>query len=94
MTQHIQLPDQLYQQAQQRAIQAGYPSVDEYIAEIVESDVSIASENHDHFFTAEVIADLDRIHAEIQAGAKTYTQAEVDERFRQKSGKWRESPEN
>lgn len=89
--QHIQLSDQLYRQAEQRASEAGFRSVDEYVAEIVEGDVASSLENCDDFFSSEVTAHLDQIHADIQAGAKTYTQAEVDEHFRQKSQTWRES---
>jgi hypothetical protein len=92
--QPVQLPDQLYQQAQQRAHAAGFQSVDEYVAQIVESDVSAASEDFDHFFTPEIVAELDQIRAEIQAGAKTYSSEEVDEFFRQKSQAWRETHGN
>jgi hypothetical protein len=84
----IQLPDDLYQQAQQRASEAGL-SVDEYIAEIVESDVNTGSENYDHLFTPEVVAELEQIHAEMKAGGKVLTPEEVDEFLRQKSLSWR-----
>lgn len=90
----VQLPDQLYQKAQQRAQAAGFQSVDEYVAEIVESDVSAALEDYDHFFTPEIVAELDQIRAEVQAGAKTYSSEEVDEFFRQKSQARRETHGN
>lgn len=90
----VQLSDQLYQQAQQRAAEAGFQSVDEYVAEIVESDVSASSENYDHIFTPEVLAELDQARAAVQAGGKTYSPEEVDEHFRQKSQAWREAHGN
>jgi hypothetical protein len=90
----VQRPDQLYQQAQQRAHAAGFQSVDEYVAEIVESDVSAAAEDFDHFFTPEIVSELDQIRSEVQAGAKTYSSEEVDEFFRQKSQTWRETHGN
>lgn len=36
---HIHLSDQLYQQAQRRATESGFPSVDEYIADVVQHDL-------------------------------------------------------
>ena len=88
---NIQLSDQLYQQAQRRAIEAGFLSVDDYVAEIVDSDVSVSAENYDHFFTPDIVGQLDQINTEAKAGAKTYTAEEVDEHFRQKSQAWREA---
>jgi hypothetical protein len=79
---HVQLSEQLYRLARQRASEAGFQSVDDYVAEIVESEVSAATANLDHFFTPEILAELDQIHAAVQAGAKTYTAEEVDEHFR------------
>ena len=87
----VHLSDQLYQQAKQRASEAGFQTVDEYVAEIVECDVSATVENHDQFFSPEIVANLEQIHAEVRAGAKTFTQQEVDEYFRQKSQAWREA---
>lgn len=91
--QHIQLSDQLYKQAQRRASEVGFQSVDEYVAEMIETDVGISTENFDHFFTPQIIAELDQIQAEIKAGGKTYTQDEIDEHFRRKSQAWRETQE-
>jgi hypothetical protein len=90
----IQLSDQLYQQAKQRATEAGFQSVDEYIADIVESDVSASVANFDHFFTPEVVSHLNQIHAEVLEGARVFSQEEVDEFFRQKSQAWREAHGN
>jgi hypothetical protein len=46
----IQLNDQLYQEAQRRAAEAGFDSVDEYVADILQQDIE-ETENLDDFFT-------------------------------------------
>jgi hypothetical protein len=91
---HLQLPEQVYHEAQRRAVEAGFASVGEYIVDMVSEEVEQETENLDHLFTPDVIADLDRIRAAVQAGAKTYTSEEVDEFFRQKSKAWREAHGN
>lgn len=92
--QHVQLSDRLFQQAQQRADAAGFQSVDDYVAEIVENELLDVVLNVDHVFTPEVLADLDRIRADVQSGAPTHSQAEVDEHFRRKTEAWREAHGN
>jgi hypothetical protein len=64
----VQLSDQLYQQAQRRAAEAGFPSVDEYVADIVQHDVADEIENLDHFFTPQRLEHIDQSIAQIQAG--------------------------
>lgn len=86
----IQLSDQLYDQARQRASKAGFPTVDEYVADVVASDVSDDLANFSHIFTPEVVAKLEEIDAEMRAGGKTFTSEEVDEFLRRKSEAWRE----
>lgn len=89
--QQIQLSDQIYQQAQQRAAEAGFQTVDEYVAEIVESDVLTAAADFDHLFTPEVVDQLDQLYTQVQNGAKTYSPQEVDDHFERKSQAWREA---
>ena len=91
---HIQISDQVYEQAKRRANEIGFGSVDEFINDCVVSGLAEQTENFDHLFTPEVIADLDRISASVKAGAKTYTQEEVDEHFRKKLEAWRNSHAN
>ncbi len=86
----IQLSDHVYLRAQQRATEAGFPTVDEYVTEIVESEL-VSATNLDHLFTAEILAQLDQIHVEVQGGAKTYSSCDVDEHFQRKSQAWREA---
>jgi hypothetical protein len=84
----VRLNDKLYKEAERRARKAGFGSVDEFVADRLESDFSDAQENFDHLFTPEVIADLDKISQEIKAGGKTYTMEEVDEHFEKKRQEW------
>jgi len=86
----IQLSDQVYQRAQQRAVEAGFDSVDDYVAEIIENELATVA-NQDHFFTAEILAQLDQLHTDVQSGAKTYSSQEVDEHFQRRSQAWREA---
>ena len=91
---HLQFSDQLYTEAQRRAAAAGFASLDEYIVGIVSEDVAPEVEDLDHRFTPNVVDHLNQIQAEIKAGAKTYTEAEVDEHFMERARVWRESNAN
>jgi hypothetical protein len=84
----VQLNDKLYKEAQRRAREAGFGSVDEFVADRLESDFSDEQENFDHLFTPDVIADLDKISDQIKSGGKTYTMEEVDEHFEKKRQEW------
>jgi hypothetical protein len=72
----VQLNDNLYKEAERRAREAGFGSVDEFVADRLENDFSEEQENFDHLFTPEVIADLDKISADMQAG-KSVSMEEV-----------------
>lgn len=84
----VHLNDKLYKEAERRAREAGFGSVDEFVADRLESDFSEERENLDHLFTPEVIADLDRISDDIKAGGKTFTMDEVDQHLEQKRQEW------
>jgi hypothetical protein len=87
----IKINDHVYEQAKQRASEAGFESVDEFISDVMSNVLSEETEDYDRFFTREIIADLDRVAGSVHAGAKTCTQEEFDEHFRKKSQAWRES---
>jgi hypothetical protein len=89
--QKVQLTDQLYQEAQRRAAEAGFASVDEYIADVVTQDVADDAENFDHLFTPQVVSELEQISATAKAGGKTYSSEEVRKHFQKKSDAWRAS---
>jgi len=84
----VQLTEQLYKEARRRATQAGFSSVDEYVADVVNQDLHEPVDDFDYVFTPERIAHLDRISAEIKSGAKTFTMAEVKEHFEKKREAW------
>ena len=81
--QQIQLNDQLYQEAQRRAAEAGFGSVDEYVADVLQHDLQEQTENFDHLFTPERLAHIDRAAAQIDAGQGIPSE-QVREHFRQK----------
>ena len=87
----IELSEQLYQQAQRRAVEEGFASVDEYIVDVVSEDVAQETEDLDHRFTPKVMAHLNQLQEEIKAGAKTYSEAEMDEHLQERARASRES---
>jgi hypothetical protein len=84
----IQLDERIFQEAQRRATAAGFSSVDAYVADVLSHDLDETTDNLDHLFTPEVIAELDQISAEIDAGGKTYSIEEVREHFEKKRTEW------
>lgn len=86
--QQIQLTDQLYKEAERRAREAGFASVEEFVAERLLNDFSDEEDNFDDRFTPEVLAHLDKISDEIKAGGKTYTMEEVNEHLEMKRQEW------
>lgn len=85
--QAVSIPDQLFAQAQHEAAANGV-TVSAYVASLISQAVQSDPDNFDHFFTPSVIAELDEIVAEIDAGGKTYSSAEVDDHFIQKRNAW------
>jgi hypothetical protein len=73
----VQLNDKFYKEAERRAREAGFGSVDEFVAERLESDFSDKQEDFDDRFTPEVVAQLDRISDDMKA-AKSFSMEEVD----------------
>lgn len=63
----IQLSDEVFQAAQQRALEFGYANVDEYVAAVLGNAPELAP-NLDHLFTPERMAIIDRAAAELDAG--------------------------
>ena len=73
----VNLSDQLYQDAQRRAAEAGFSSVDEYVADLLSQDLNGETPNLDHFFTPERLAEIDQSLADVRAGrVLTLDQAE------------------
>jgi hypothetical protein len=78
----IQLNDQLYQEVQRRAAEAGFGNVDEYVADILQQELE-ETENLDHFFTPARLAHIDRAAAQIDCGQGIPAE-QVRAHFRQK----------
>lgn len=91
----LEIADDVYQQATQRALNEGFASLDEYLAdaisELATEEIGPDREIIHRVFTSEAIAELDRVRSAIQEGGKTYSPEQVDEHFRQKSQAWREA---
>ena len=75
----LQLTDQLYDQAKRRAVEAGFKSMDEYIADVVSDELTDDADNLDHLFTPERLAKIDAAAAQVEAGQfLTSEQADVE----------------
>lgn len=89
--QHIQLDDKLFKEAQRRAAESGFSTVDEYVADVVSHDLIEESggetPNLDHLFTPERLAHIDAAAAEIKAG-NYFTAEQVREHFKKKRAEW------
>jgi hypothetical protein len=83
---HIQLDDHLFQVAQQRAVEAGFQSVDEYVADVLQNDLEDA-ENLDRFFTPDRLAQIDRAAAQLAAG-QGLTPEETDAELARRREEW------
>jgi predicted transcriptional regulator len=81
--QQIRLNDRLYWEARERASAAGFESVDEYIADVVQQDLDEVGEDLNHLFTPERLARIDEGVAQIDAGLGIPIE-EVREHFRQR----------
>lgn len=84
--QPIQLDDQLFIEAKRRAHEAGFASVDEYVAEVLADDLQ--QDNFDHLFTPERLAHLDRISAGIKKAGNSTSIADIRKHFEQKRAEW------
>lgn len=83
----VQLDDQVFEVAQRRAADAGYPSVDAYIADVVVHDADNNADNLDHFFTSDRLAHIDKAEADIKAG-RFYTSEQADEELAKRRAEW------
>jgi len=82
----VQLDDHVFKVAQRRAADAGYASIDQYVADVVVQDAD--TDDVEYIFTPQVLAQLDQISNDIKAGGKTYTLDEVREHFESKRKAW------
>jgi len=80
--QQVHLPDQLYRMAQRRASEAGFATVEEYIADVVSQDAADDTENFDHLFTPQVVSELEQISAVATDRTKGATKQNTPQRLR------------
>ena len=86
----IQLNDKLYKEAERRAAEAGFPSVDEFIADVVSQELMESdgeTPNLDHLFTPDRLAHIDKAEAEIKAG-KFYTADQANAELAKRRAEW------
>ncbi len=80
----LELTDQVYDRARRRAVEAGFKTVAEYVADVVSDALAEDTENLDHLFTPGRIEHIDSVIAKVRAGGETCTAAEVREHFRKR----------
>jgi hypothetical protein len=89
----VKLDDQLYENAQRRAAEAGFSTVDEYVADVVSHDLlddnGEETPNLDHLFTPERLALIDASAAEIDAG-NYFTAEQANEELARRRAEWLE----
>jgi hypothetical protein len=83
----VQLNDQVFKVAQRRAAEAGFATVEEYIADVVCNDLDDQTENLDHLFTPERLAHIDKAEAEIKAG-NFYTAEQAKIEMAKRRAEW------
>ncbi len=83
---HINITDDLYRDLVRRASATGFPSVDEYAAELLSHD-HLETPNLDAFFTSERLAAVDDALKEAEGG-KVKSLDEVMVGIRQRGDKW------
>ena len=92
--QHINfsISDQLYQEVQSRAAEAGFANVDAYVAEVLKNEVQDDIGNLDDFFTPERIALIKEAEAEVDRG-EFYTAEEAKIELAKRRAEWiRQNP--
>ena len=77
----IQIANPLYEQARDRAANAGFASVDEYVVEMLREAMG-GEKNCEYLFTPARIAALDQIVKKMEAGGPTFTQEQIDAHFK------------
>ena len=85
--QQIQIDDQVFKAAQQRAADAGYAYVADVLVHDLVEECNGETPNLDHLFTPERLALIDNAAADIDAG-NFFTAEQVWKHFKQKRAEW------
>jgi hypothetical protein len=86
----IRIPDDIYKQVVEAARSQNI-SVERFVAEAVQVYMQDEPISVEHKFTAPILAHLDRIAAELDAGCQTYSSQEVDEELAANKKSWLEN---
>lgn len=84
----LNLSDEVYEQVKRRAAQAGFASIDAYVADVLSGDEPGVDEALDHLFTTERLAHIDKAIATVNAGGPTHTMDEVRENLASNRADW------
>ncbi len=87
----VELDNAIFGAVQRKAVDAGYSSVDEYVADVIFQDVTEDNDGitpeMDYLFTAERLRHIDEAAAEIKSG-NYFTAEQVREHFKRKRAAW------
>lgn len=84
----FQLDDKHYEKALQRASAAGFESIEEYVADVVASELEEAPEDLGHLFTPARLALIQAALDEVRAGGRTYTIEETTLYLAEQRAEW------
>jgi hypothetical protein len=86
----IQLTEADYEEAQTRASDAGFCSVDDYISSLITFGNFVLDENTnlDHLFTPERLAHIYRVLADVKNGGQVFTVEESREDLANYRAEW------
>src|SRR5665213_2968547 len=91
MPMHVQLNERLYKEAERRAAEAGFSSVDAYVADVISQDLiedDLGESPHiEHLLTPKRIAEIDAAIADVDAG-NFLTEEEMEAYYKQVRGEW------
>lgn len=83
----IQLNNQLYEQARLRAAEAGFDDVNAYVASVLQQELAL-TENLDHLFTANRLAQIDQATHRLDQG-QGLTTDQADAELASRRNAWR-----
>jgi predicted transcriptional regulator len=82
----VQIPDELFEAVSNRARSGGFASVDEYVSQIITSELE-GEVDSDAIFTPERLAQIDEGLEDIRQG-RVFTSAQVDEELQNRKLQW------
>jgi hypothetical protein len=83
----VNLSDQMFEEVRRRAAEAGFASVDEFVADILASDFCLATEDLSNFFTPERLKLIDEAAADVASG-NSFTAEEAKQALAQSRAAW------